>query len=105
MKRIIFLLIAVITVVPLVIGCSSPSEKPSPTAAPQTNPAERIWAEIVPEEGAGTLYGMPLSMDNTQQFIDWNSSITLTSAEEKIKDGALEPLAAVCCDEFSIRTC
>ncbi len=83
----------------ILAGCGKPVEDGG------VNPADRVWSEIIPEKGATTSYGIPLSLENTQQFIDWYDSIELSAEGEKVKGTALDALAAVCCDEFSIRTC
>ncbi len=93
-------LMLLVSVGPLVLaGCGSPvTENEQATVA-------AIWAETVPQMGTETAYGMPLSLDNTQQFIDWYHDIKLTPEEEAVKDNALDPLKAPCCDEYSLRTC
>jgi len=85
-----------------VIGCGDGES----VAADETlNAAERIWAEIVPVEGTVTDYEIPLSLENTQQFIDWYNAIDLTSAQRALREGALRPLVAPCCDEYPMSTC
>jgi hypothetical protein len=39
------------------------------------------------------------------EFIGYNRSITLTPAQEKLRDEALGTLPAACCDKFSQSTC
>lgn len=80
-------------------ACGSPPELQDPDAA------MRIWSEIIPEEGTATSYGIPLSLNNTQQFIDWYNSIELSTEQQAIWDAALSPLAAPCCDEYPMSTC
>lgn len=41
----------------------------------------------------------------TQQFIDWNKSITLTSAQAAVRKAALEAIPAPCCSQFTAETC
>ena len=85
-----------------VVGCGDGES----VAADETlNAAERIWAEIIPVEGTVTDYEIPLSLENTQQFIDWYNAINLTSAQQALRDGALRPLVAPCCDEYPMSTC
>ena len=55
---------------------------------------EEVAAEIIPQEGDATSYGIPLSLDNTQRFIDYYNATTLTSEQEDIKRKALETLRA-----------
>lgn len=66
---------------------------------------EQIEAEIIPKEGDSTTYGIPLSINNTQKFIDYYNSITLTSVQNNIMRDALQPLKAPCCDDNSMATC
>jgi hypothetical protein len=70
-----------------------------------SDPAMQVWNEIVPAEGTATSYGISLSLDNTQQFIDWYNSIELSTDQQAIRDAALSPLAAPCCDEYPMSTC
>lgn len=67
--------------------------------------AEGIAAEIVPAEGEGTSYGIPLSPANTQTFIDYYETAALTSDQQAIVDEALGSLKAPCCDDNSMATC
>ncbi len=64
-----------------------------------------LWGEIIPEEGTVTSYGIPLSLENTQQFINWYNSITLSAEEQATRDVALSSLVAPCCDEYPMSTC
>jgi len=64
-----------------------------------------LWGEIIPEEGTVTGYGIPLSLQNTQQFINWYNSITLSAEEQAARDVALSSLVAPCCDEYPMSTC
>jgi len=85
-----------------VVGCG---DGESVIANESLNAAERIWAKIIPEEGTVTDYEIPLSLENTQQFIDWYNAIELTLAQRALRDGALRPLVAPCCDEYPMTTC
>jgi hypothetical protein len=69
------------------------------------DPATRIWNEIIPEAGTTTGYGISLSLDNTQQLIDWHNSIELSTEQQAVRDAALSQLAAPCCDEYPMSTC
>ena len=80
-------------------ACGNPPEQQGP------DPVMQIWSQIVPAEGTATSYGISLSLDNTQQFIDWYNSIELSPEELAIRDAALSPLAAPCCDEYPMSTC
>jgi len=97
----VFLSIFLLSILTLV-GCGDGE----PVAADKTlNAAERIWAQFIPVKGTVTSYEIPLSLENTQQFIDWYNDIDLTVAQRALRDGALEPLVAPCCDEYPMSTC
>ena len=83
----------------MLVGCGEPPEEEG------LNPADRIWAEIIPEEGTVTGYGILLALDNTQQFIDWYNSIALSAEEQAMRDAALSSLVAPCCDDYPMSTC
>jgi hypothetical protein len=80
-------------------ACSGPAEQQGP------DPAMQIWNEIIPAEGTATTYDISLSLENTQQFIDWYNSIELSAEQQAIRDAALSPLVAPCCDEYPASTC
>lgn len=65
----------------------------------------QIRAEIIPAEGAETSYGIPLSLHNTQQFLDYYNVAALTPEQERTMRNALLPLRAPCCDDNSMATC
>jgi len=92
-----FLLILSIAMV--LVACGSPPEWQG------LDPTARIWDEIIPEEGTATSYGISLSFENTQQFIDWYNSIELSAEEQAIRDVALSSQVAPCCDEYPMSTC
>ncbi len=90
----------------IVSACSNPAETEGlDTSTEGPEPSALIWDEIIPEEGAATSYGIPLSLENTRQFINWYNSITLSAEEEATRELALGPLAAPCCDQFPMSTC
>ena len=66
---------------------------------------EVIAAEIMPAEGDPTAYGIPLSLDNTQGFIDYYDTVALTPDQRRIMHDGLLPLKAPCCDDNSMATC
>ena len=66
---------------------------------------EEVATEIIPQEGDATAYGIPLSLDNTQRFIDYSNAITLNSEQENTKRKALQSLRAPCCDDNPMSTC
>ena len=69
------------------------------------NKADEIWREIIPEQGTETTYRIPLSLDNTQQFIDWFNSIELSADEQLLWNAALSSLVAPCCDDYPMSEC
>jgi hypothetical protein len=80
-------------------GCSQTTQQ-ADTVTP-----EEVAAEIIPQEGEETPYGIPLSLNNTQQFIDYYNAARLTSEQKSIMQKALLPLKAPCCDDNSMATC
>ena len=70
-----------------------------------TTTPEEIAAEIIPKEGDQTSYGIPLSLNNTQQFINYYNAVRLTSEQKRTMQNALLPLKAPCCDDNSMATC
>lgn len=97
LQSMVFLLILSIAMV--LLACGSPPERQ------ELDPTARIWGEIIPEEGTATSYGISLSFENTQQFIDWHNSIELSAEEQAIRDEALISQVAPCCDEYPMSTC
>ena len=83
----------------MLVGCGETPEEG------KLNPVERIWAKIIPEEGTATSYGIPLSLENTQQFIDWYNTIKLSAKEQESRNAALNSLVAPCCDDKWMSTC
>jgi len=94
----VFLITVIITGLLAQSGCS-------PVKNDELVSIDTIWAETVPEEGVKTVYDIPLSLGNTQKFIDWYYDIELSSGEEGIRNEALDSLKAPCCDDFTLRTC
>ena len=72
--------------------------------ASSVSPAE-VAAEIIPRKGDPTSYGIPLSLDNTRQLIDYYNATVLTPDQERVMREALLPLKAPCCDDNSMDTC
>ncbi len=56
-------------------------------------------------EGDTTTYGIPLSVQNTAQFIDYFNNYKLTPDQDAIKQEALTALEAPCCDDKTMYTC
>ena len=77
----------------------------TPPQKPDLVTPEEIAAEIIPKEGDPTSYGVSLALNNTQRFIDYYNAITLTSEQEGVMRGALQPLKAPCCDDNSMYNC
>lgn len=86
----------------IIAGCGSGK---STATTESLNPVERLWAQIVPAARASTAYEIPLSFTNTQRFIDWYNTIDLSAAQAKVREEALSPLVAPCCDEYPMSTC
>jgi len=101
-RKSLFLVPLVLGGLLIVVGCGK-EEPGAPTAS--VGRVERLWAEIVPDRGETTDYRIPLSFRNTQQFIDWYNAIDLSTAQVKVREDALSPLVAPCCDEFPMSTC
>lgn len=83
----------------ILLACGNPPENEG------LDPTAQIWGEIIPDEGTATSYGIPLSLENTHQFIDWYNSIELSVEEQATRDMALSSLVAPCCDEYPMSTC
>lgn len=66
---------------------------------------EKVAAEIIPKAGDPTVYGIPLSLDNTQQFINYYNTVSLTPEQESTMEKALRSLKAPCCDDNPMSTC
>lgn len=65
----------------------------------------QLRAELIPEAGARTAYGIPLSLGNAQHFADWYYTIRLTSEEEATWTEALLAIPAPCCDDNPVLRC
>ena len=77
----------------------------SPAVKPGSATPEQVAAEIIPEEGDPTAYGIPLSLSNTQRFVDYFYASTLTAEQEGVKVRALRALKAPCCDDNTMDSC
>ena len=95
-------------------ACNQQIANPESTDSPANKSANNevsgpviseIWNTIIPEPGTDTLYGISLSLDNTQQFIDWYNSIVLSENEKALRDEALSQLVAPCCDDHPASEC
>jgi len=85
-------------------GTTTPEEVATTPEKVATTP-EKVAAEIIPQEGDETSYGLPLSLNNTQQLVNYYNAIRLTSAQKSLMQDALLPLKAPCCDDKSMSTC
>lgn len=103
-SKVVLLLVVVLVVVLIAViassSCCDVSLEPN-----GSNTVAQTWSEIIPEEGTETGYGVPLSLDNTQQFIDWYDSIQLSTEEQVIREEALSSQVAPCCDKYPMSTC
>ncbi len=86
-------------------GCSQPQQAGPATSEEVATTPEEVAAEIIPQEGDETAYDIPLSLNNTQQFISYYNATRLTPAQKSIMQDALLPLKAPCCDDNSMATC
>ena len=64
-----------------------------------------IRAEISPEEGTGTTYGTPLSLDSLPQFVEWWHTIVPSVEADARYMNALAALVAPCCDDNTALRC
>ncbi len=65
----------------------------------------KLRAELIPEAGKKTAYGIPLSLANAQHFADWYYTIRLTPEEEALWEEALLAIPAPCCDDNPVLRC
>ncbi len=65
----------------------------------------KVRAQVIPQAGEPTTYGLPLSLDNTQRFIDYHATLSLTPEQERVVKDALSPFGAPCCDDNPMSTC
>jgi hypothetical protein len=65
----------------------------------------QLRAELIPQAGAETSYGLPLSWDNAQHFADWFYEIQLSPEQAARVEEALSPIPAPCCDDNSVFSC
>lgn len=73
--------------------------------AAQSQPLDELRAKLIPQEGAKTSYGLPLSLDNVQAFADWYYSIQLSPEEQEVFREALSAIPAPCCDDNPVIKC
>ncbi len=65
----------------------------------------KLRAELIPEAGKLTAYGIALSLANAQHFADWHYTIQLTLEQEAVWVEALAAIPAPCCDDNSVLKC
>lgn len=72
---------------------------------PDEETVAEIRRELIPEEGAATAYGIPLSLNSLPQFVDWWYTIaSAAEADPRYRD-ALSGLVAPCCDDNTAFRC
>jgi hypothetical protein len=98
-KKGLYVVISLLALALLISGGCSQRQQASTTTP------EEVAAEIIPQEGDETSYGIPLSLNNTQQLIGYYNAARLTSEQKSIMQNALLPLKAPCCDDNSMATC
>ena len=64
-----------------------------------------LYAEIVPQPGTPTIYGIPLSHWNVRKFAAWYASIRLFPRELAVYGEALAPLRAPGCGDLPLDRC
>jgi hypothetical protein len=94
------LYVVILLALVLLIGGGCSQSQQAETITP-----EEVAAQIIPQEGDGTSYGIPLSLNNTQRLIDYYNAARLTSEQKSTMQKALLPLKAPCCDDNSMATC
>lgn len=68
-------------------------------ARAQFGAADEIRAAIVPAEGTGTEYGIPLSLSSLPTFIGWWTTLVPQARSDARYADALKALVAPCCDD------
>ena len=69
-------------------------------------PLDEIRAELIPEDGAETSYGIPLSLESLPQFVEWWYTLVPTAEGDPRYEEALSALVAPCCDDnLAFRCC
>jgi hypothetical protein len=64
-----------------------------------------IRAEIIPNEGTETAYGIALSLDSLSQFVEWWYTIVPSVESDVRYVDALTALVAPCCDDNTAFRC
>ena len=64
-----------------------------------------LRAEIIPDEGTETTYGIPLSLSSLPQLIEWWYTIVPTVETDARYVDALTALVAPCCDDNTAFRC
>jgi hypothetical protein len=81
-------------------GCAPSQRQPADSAT-----LDQVRAQIIPKEGQSMAYGLALSLENTQQLIDFYDSMALTAEQKQVKRDALSTLKAPCCDDNTMYDC
>ncbi len=64
-----------------------------------------LYAEIVPQPGTRTVYGIPLSLWNVGRFAAWYVSVRLSPRERAVYEEALASLRAPVCGDLPLSRC
>jgi len=64
-----------------------------------------IRAELVPEAGTETSYGMPLSVESLSQLVDWWYTLVPAVEDQPAYVDGLRQLVAPCCDDNTAFKC
>jgi hypothetical protein len=93
------------SVTPTRIATAVTALKSEPTPTGGSLSPEEVAADIIPKEGDPTSYGLSIALNNTQRFMDYYNTISLTPEQESVRRDALLPLKAPCCDDNSMYNC
>ncbi len=64
-----------------------------------------LSAQLIPQSGSKTSYGIPFSLENAQYFADWVYNIQLAPEERAVVERVLASIPAPCCDDNSVLAC
>ncbi len=89
-------LVGALLVVPLAIGHAASQDQ---------DIVSGIRAELIPEEGTETAYGIPLTLDLLPLFVDWWYTLVPQVESDPRYFDALSSLVAPCCDDNTAFKC
>jgi len=69
------------------------------------DPLAEIRAELVPEAGAETAYGISLSLESLPQFVEWWTTLVPAVEDQPAYVDGLSRLVAPCCDDNTAFKC